>query len=165
MKESNLIKNDQAIKKHDSIIQEDDQHEMKVSGTTVEKRLPGMIYWATAFVLFFWALGERGLWGSEGRWAEIAREMFLTGDLFHPTINGELYFDKPLFSYWLIALISTVTGRLNEWTVRIPSAVSGLLGLWATVYIGKKLWSKQVGRTAGWVLLTTYSVLFWARTG
>lgn len=124
-----------------------------------------MVFWTAAFLLFFWGLGDRGLWGSEGRWAEIVREMFLTGDFFHPTINGAPYFDKPLFSYWLIALVSAVTGRLDEWVVRLPSAVSGLLGLWATVYLGRKLWSEKVGRTAGWILLTTYGVLLWARTG
>jgi len=131
----------------------------------VERRLPVMVFWAAAFLLFFWALGDRGLWGSEGRWAEIVREMFLAGNFFHPTINGELYFDKPFFSYWLIAFVSAVTGRLDEWVVRLPSAASGLLGLWATVYLGRKLWSEQVGRAAGWILLTTYGVLFWARTG
>lgn len=118
-----------------------------------------------AVLLLFWTLGERGLWTAEGRWAEVTREMFLTGDFFHPTINGEPYFDKPLLTYWLIALISTLTGRLDEWTVRLPSAISGLLALWATVYLGRRLWSAEVGRTAGWILLTTYSFLFWSRAG
>lgn len=118
-----------------------------------------------AVLLLFWGLGERGLWTAEGRWAEVTREMFLTGDFFHPTINGEPYFDKPLLTYWLIALISTLTGRFDEWTVRLPSAISGLLALWATVYLGRRLWSAEVGRTAGWILLTTYSFLFWSRAG
>ena len=123
-----------------------------------------MVFWAAAFLLFFWALGDRGLWTSEGRWAEITRDMFLTRDFFHPAINGESYFDKPLLTYWLVALVSAVTGRLNEWTLRLPSAISGLLALWATTYLGRKLWSREVGRTAGWILLTTYGFLFWGRT-
>ena len=123
-----------------------------------------MIFWVAAFLLFFWALGERGLWTSEGRWAEITREMFLTRDFFHPAINGEPYFDKPLLTYWLVALVTAVTGRLNEWTLRLPSAISGLLALWTTTYLGRKLWSREVGRMAGWILLTTYGFLFWGRT-
>ena len=111
-----------------------------------------------------WSFGRQPSCFSSGRWAEITREMFLTGDFFHPTINGEPYFDKPLLTYWFIALISLVTGRLNEWTIRIPSAVSGLLTLWATIYIGRRLWSEKVGLIAGWILLTTYGVLFWSRT-
>lgn len=124
-----------------------------------------IFFWIIAFVLIFWSLGYISLWGSEDRWAEVTREMFLTGRFFHPTINGEPYFDKPLLSYWLIALVKVVTGRLDEWAVRLPSAISAVLSLWATIYLGRKLWSEQVGRLAGWILLTSYGFLFWARTG
>ena len=124
-----------------------------------------VIFWTSALILFFWALSYRGLWTAEGRWAEIVREMLLTGDFFHPRINGVPYFDKPLLSYWFIALITKITGRFDEWTVRLPSAVSGLLVLWATVSLGRRLWSARIGRTAGWILMTTYGFLFRARTG
>ena len=118
----------------------------------------------SAFLLF-WGLGARGLWAAEGRWAEVTREMLLTGDFFHPTIGGEPYFDKPLLTYWLRVVVSLVTGALNEWVVRLPSAVAGLVAVWATVKIGARLWSARVGRLAGWFLLTTYAFLFWSRTG
>ena len=118
----------------------------------------------SAFLLLFWGLGVRGLWGSEGRWAEVTREMFLTRDFFHPTIGGEPYFDKPLLTYWLIAAITAMTGKLNEWVVRIPSAAAGMIGVWATWDLGRRLWSAEVGRIAAWVLLTTYGFLFWSRT-
>jgi len=129
------------------------------------ERRADLIFWAAAFVLFFWALGSKAFWGSEDRWAEVTREMFLTGDFFHPTINGQPYFDKPLVGYWLVALLAAVTGRLNEWTVRIPSALAGLAGLWGTIYLGTKLWSRQVGRTAAWLLLSTYGIMLYARLG
>ncbi len=125
----------------------------------------GLIFYATVLLILFYGIGYRGLWGPEGRWAEIVREMFLTGDFFHPAINWQPYFDKPLFTYWAIALVKVIGGGLDEWAVRIPSAVSGLITLWCTVYIGRQLWSKGVGITAGWILLTTYGFLFWSRTG
>jgi 4-amino-4-deoxy-L-arabinose transferase-like glycosyltransferase len=113
----------------------------------------------------FWGLGTRGLWAAEGRWAEIVREMLLTGDFFHPTIGGEPYFDKPLLTYWVRVLVSVVTGSLSELVVRLPSAVAGLVAVWATMRLGSRLWSARVGRLAGWFLLTTYALLFWSRTG
>jgi 4-amino-4-deoxy-L-arabinose transferase-like glycosyltransferase len=91
--------------------------------------------------------------------------MRLTGDYFHPTINGDPYFDKPLLSYWLIAAAAAVTGRLDEWTVRLPSVLAGFLALGATIHLGRKFWSEQQARTAGWILLSTNGFLFWARTG
>lgn len=127
--------------------------------------IPTIVFWSAAALLSLWALGQRGLWGAEDRWAEITREMLLTKDFFHPCINGKPYFDKPLLGYWLIALVATVTGRLDEWAVRLPSAIAGLLALGATINLGRRLWSQQIGRTAGWFLLSSYGFLFWTRTG
>ena len=124
-----------------------------------------LLFAATATLLLFWGLGGRSLWAAEGRWAQITREMLLTGDFFHPTIGGEPYFDKPLLTYWLRAAIFALTGRLNELTVRLPSALAGLAAVWATMKIGSRLWSAGTGRIAGWFLLTMYAFLFWARTG
>ena len=84
---------------------------------------PDLLFGACAVVLLFWALGECSLWAAEDRWAEITREMLLNGDFFHPTINGEPYFDKPLLTYWLIVLVSLVTGQLNEKYRKLMSSV------------------------------------------
>jgi 4-amino-4-deoxy-L-arabinose transferase-like glycosyltransferase len=135
------------------------------AASTVQNRLPVIVFWAAALFLLFWGLGDKNLIGSSYRWAEVTREMLLTGDFFHPAINGEPYFDKPLLGYWFIALVSRVTGGLNEWAVNLPSAVAGFLALWATVWLGRKLWSEQAGRTAGWIMLTTYGFLMWGRRG
>jgi len=117
-----------------------------------------------ALVVVFWGLGDRGLWGSEGRWAQVTREMLRTGDYFHPTIGGEPYFDKPLLTYWLIAALARATGVLNAWIIRLPSALAGLVALWATVRLGRRLASPATARLAGWILLTCYAFLFWSRT-
>jgi 4-amino-4-deoxy-L-arabinose transferase-like glycosyltransferase len=126
---------------------------------------PTILFWGAAVVLMFTYLGANALWGAEDRWAQVAREMLRSGDYFHPRINGEPYFDKPLLSYWFIALAAAITGRLNEAIVRLPSAIAGLLALWATMNLARRLWSREEARTAGWILLTTYGFIFWARTG
>lgn len=132
---------------------------------SIRDNIPAIIFWFVAAFILLWYIGARGLWGAEDRWAEVVREMRLTGDYFHPCINGKPYFDKPLLSYWFIALVAAVTGRLDEWTVRLPSAIAGLVGLWATMNLGRRLWSRQRAITAGWILLSTYGFIFWSRTG
>src|SRR5689334_12485931 len=108
-----------------------------------------VFFWLSAIFMLFWALGVRELWTAENRWAEITRNMLLSGDYFHPKINGEPYFDKPLIGYWTIALASKVTGRLDELSIRLPSAMAGLVTLWMTIFLGKRLWSAEAGRIAG----------------
>ncbi|HXI04210.1 MAG TPA: glycosyltransferase family 39 protein [Candidatus Saccharimonadales bacterium] len=117
----------------------------------------------TALAVIFLRLGASGLRHSESRWAEIAREMLLSGDFFHPTIGWKPYFDKPLLTYWLVAGVAALTRHLNEWAVRAPSALAGVIAVVATMYIGRKLWSPRVGRIAGLLLLTSYGFLTWAR--
>jgi 4-amino-4-deoxy-L-arabinose transferase-like glycosyltransferase len=118
----------------------------------------------TAGFLLFWSLGSRGFWGSEGRWAEVSREMLLTGDFFHPRIGGDPYFDKPLLTYWFITGISAMTGVLNEWVVRLPSAIFGFICVFATFLLGKQIWSFKVGLLASWFMLTSYGLVLWSRT-
>ncbi len=122
----------------------------------------GLLLFAVVFFLLFWGLGDRSLWASEGRWAEITREMFIRGDFFHPTIGGEPYFDKPLLTYWVIAAFSAVTGRLDEFIIRLPSALAALMTLVCTVYLGRRLWSRQAGWLAGGLLLTSYGLLMYS---
>lgn len=132
---------------------------------TIKGKLPYVIFWLAAIIVLFSYLGVKEIWGPEDRWAEISREMMLTGNYFHPTINGQPYFDKPLLSYWLIVATAKVTGQMDEWSLRFPSVIAGLLALWGTIKLGQKLFSERAGLTAGWILLGTYGFIFWARTG
>jgi len=46
--------------------------------------------------------------------------MFLKGEWTVPTVNGELYTDKPILYFWLVLIASKLAGAVNEWTVRCP---------------------------------------------
>jgi 4-amino-4-deoxy-L-arabinose transferase-like glycosyltransferase len=116
-----------------------------------------------AALLFLLRLGDRSFWGSESRWGEITREMQLTGNYFWPTINGEVYYDKPLLSYWLIAATTYLTGELNELTVRLPSAVAGLLGVALLMVLTRQLYGERTAILAGFILATCFSYVFWSR--
>ena len=124
------------------------------------------LFWIAALLMLFLNLGIGGLRGSEGRWADVVRTMFLSGDFLHPTINFEAYFDKPLVSYWAIAAGTALSGGIvTELLIRIPSALAGLASLWATRLIASRFTGKATGIFAGWILLTVYSFAFWGRLG
>lgn len=120
-------------------------------------------FWTMALFILVFQLGVNQLWASEDRWAEVAREMLMTGDWFHPAINGEVYFDKPLLSYWPIVLLAKITGILNEFIIRLPSALSALIALYATIKFATKIWGRAVGITSGWLLLCGYGFIFQGR--
>lgn len=118
---------------------------------------------ASCVLLFAW-LGGREIWTQEHRWADIVAGMFQRQDFFHPYLGDAFYYDKPLLSYWLMAAIAKVTGSLSTWALRLPSALAGLLAVWSIYRLGTQLKNRQLGLLSGWMLLTTFYFLFWART-
>jgi 4-amino-4-deoxy-L-arabinose transferase-like glycosyltransferase len=92
--------------------------------------LPRSAWWLIAAVVvlaWFSGIGVRKLQHpDEGRYAEIAREMAVTGNWVTPRLNGLKYFEKPPFQYWATAAAFNVFG-VSEWTARLAPALAGLL--------------------------------------
>src|SRR5690242_5707318 len=87
----------------------------------------------------------------EGRYAEIAREMVVSGDWVTPRLNGLKYFEKPPMQYWLTAA-SFRALEVDEWTARLPGALGGFLTLAIVAYVGSVIASPAVGAYAGLAL-------------
>src|SRR5512141_3420922 len=60
----------------------------------------------------------------EGRYAEIPREMVVTGDWTTPRLNDLKYFEKPPLQYWATAVAYEVFGE-HQWTSRLWAALTG----------------------------------------
>lgn len=75
--------------------------------------------------VFFWGLGNIPFLSfNEARRAIPAANIIKDGDWLLPKLNGELYITKPPLLYWLSATLSHLFGMVNEWTARLPSALS-----------------------------------------
>jgi 4-amino-4-deoxy-L-arabinose transferase-like glycosyltransferase len=117
-----------------------------------------------SILLLFTFLGGREIWTQEHRWADIVSGMFFRNDFLHPYLGSADYYDKPLLSYWLIVFFSWVMKGLSTWTLRLPSALAGLLAVWSLYRLGRKIKDNSMGLLSGWLLLTTFYFVFWART-
>ena len=90
-----------------------------------------------AFYLF--GLGRLPLLGpDEPRYAQVAREMFLSGDLITPRLGGFTWFEKPALLYWMIVAGFKVFG-VSEWAARLGPALCGLLTIAAVALIGRAI--------------------------
>ena len=90
--------------------------------------------------------------------------MIRTGNYFWPTINGHLYYDKPLGSYWLVLASTWVTGGLNETAARLPCAIAGLLAVALLILLARRLYDLRIGVIAGFILATSFSFVFFSRS-
>jgi 4-amino-4-deoxy-L-arabinose transferase-like glycosyltransferase len=100
-------------------------------------------------------LGAPSLWDiDEGNNADCAREMMDAGNWIVPTFNYELRVDKPALLYWLQIAAYRLFG-VNEFSARLPSALSALLAVLCTYELGRRMFRPAAGLLAGLVLAST----------
>lgn len=86
---------------------------------------------------FFWQLGTPALFDlDEGAFSAATWEMLQRGDFITTFLNGEPRFDKPILIYWLQAASVSVFG-LQEWSLRLPSALAASAWVINTYYFAK----------------------------
>ncbi|MDP1634418.1 MAG: glycosyltransferase family 39 protein [Gallionellaceae bacterium] len=87
----------------------------------------------------------------EGRYAEIPREMVVSGDWTTPRLNDLKYFEKPPLQYWATAVAYEVFGE-HQWTSRIWAALTGFMGVLLAWFTGTRLFGRQAGIYAALLL-------------
>lgn len=74
-----------------------------------------------------WMLSKTALHSHECFVSVTAREMLRSGDWVVPTLNGQRRLNKTPLCYWLVAGLAEITGQVDEFTARFPSAVFAVL--------------------------------------
>ena len=87
------------------------------------------------------------------QYAEISREMMMSGDYLHIYDRGYDYLDKPPLLFWASATSMKVFG-VNNIGYKLPSILFALLALYATFRLAKLLYNETTGRMAALILAT-----------
>lgn len=129
---------------------------MRSSSPTRRAGLPvGMVAFIAIAVLLVWfgTLDARHLLRpDEGRYAEISREMFASGDWVTIRYNALKYFEKPPFHMWVTTIAYELFG-VGDWQARLCVALSGILGLGVTMMAAARWFGCRAGLLAGLVML------------
>lgn len=112
--------------------------------SALAKRVPVLLV-VIIIAFYLYGLGKLPLLGpDEPRYAQVAREMFLSGDLITPRLGGHTWFEKPALLYWMIVVSFKIFG-VSEWSARIGPALCGLLTILAVWFVAREvdfgLWS------------------------
>lgn len=120
----------------------------------------GRIQWiivAAAALLFVPGLGAVHLFDwDEINFAEIAREMVVSGDWLRPQMHFEAFHEKPPLFMWMQAASMSIFG-VGEFAARLPNAICGILTLLVLFRIGEQLRGRVFG--ALWALAYVGSIL------
>lgn len=110
-----------------------------------------------ALVLFAPGLGAVHLFDwDEINFAEMAREMVVTGDVLRPQIDFKPFHEKPPLFIWLQAACMAIWG-VGEFAARLPNALCGVLTLLVIHGMGGRRRSALFGRL--WALAYVGSIL------
>lgn len=120
-------------------------------------------------LLFLPGLGSRDLWNpDEARYAEVAREMHLSGSYAVPRLNGDVYTQKPPLLFWLIIASSFLTGGagdIGELSSRLPSALAAIGATLLVFRIGERLFNRRAAWIAAGAFATCFKILWQGRFG
>lgn len=107
-------------------------------------------------LIWFWGLGHRPLFNTdEGRYAEIPREMLVSGNWVTPRLNGLRYFEKPPLQYWGEALGYKIFG-VHDWVARLYSALASFLTVLLVGWAAARLYQPATGWLAGALLAGSF---------
>jgi 4-amino-4-deoxy-L-arabinose transferase-like glycosyltransferase len=85
---------------------------------------------AVAFV----SLGSKTLDDHEAFVSVTAREMIARDEYVIPTFNGQYRLNKTPLPYWLVVAAGRLTGRIDEFTARLPAAAMSVLSVICMLY-------------------------------
>ncbi|OGW89177.1 MAG: hypothetical protein A3G33_00625 [Omnitrophica bacterium RIFCSPLOWO2_12_FULL_44_17] len=116
------------------------------------------------FLFSFW-IGKIPLYSSdEGRYGEIAREMWENKNFVIPTFNYSSYLDKPILAPFLTALSFSMFG-INEISVRLVPILAAIFGILMTFLFTKIIFDRTIAHYAALLLLTTVGYVLVGRFG
>jgi 4-amino-4-deoxy-L-arabinose transferase-like glycosyltransferase len=115
-----------------------------------------LLVWAAIYLP---ALGSLAIKGEEGRRILPAVRMIETGDYIVPRVGSATYFRKPPLVNWLVAGSFKVFGVRNEWTARLPSALSVLVVAIAFVAVARVSLGPSGSTIAALIWLTNIGMI------
>jgi 4-amino-4-deoxy-L-arabinose transferase-like glycosyltransferase len=121
---------------------------------------PFAIFIAAGVLCLYLVIASRStLWDrDEPRYARATVEMIESGNYLVPTLNGHIWFDKPILIYWLMSVPVRLLGA-GEISCRFFAAAGTAITCLLTFFIGKRLFDAKVGLWAEIILATTLLML------
>ncbi|NJO25024.1 MAG: hypothetical protein HC867_03355 [Bacteroidia bacterium] len=97
----------------------------------------------------------------EARRALVAAEMMISGDYITPTLNGEIYLNKPPLYNWIIALYFKISGGYSMFALRLPVIVATLAMGWIVFHFTKKHLGKTIAFFTAFAFMTNGRTLIY----
>ena len=126
-------------------------------------RIIGAAVLALLSAMYLVRIGAGSLWdNSEPTYGEIVKELFRSGDWLTLHLNYQTWDTHPPLWFWTAA-VSAIAFGLNEFALRLPSALFGIATAYATYLAGRRLYGVVEGLTAALAVGTSLEMIVLSR--
>jgi 4-amino-4-deoxy-L-arabinose transferase-like glycosyltransferase len=99
--------------------------------------------------------------GDEGRRALVSLEMMISGDYITPTLNGELFLNKPPLYNWIMVAYLKASGSFGPFWIRLPMIMAIVLfGIFIYRYVSRYC-DRMVAVVAAFAFVTNGRIIIY----
>ncbi len=110
---------------------------------------------------YFYHIGSYPLLDlDETRYVDMAKNMFNTKDFLTLYMNGDYFFEKPPFFFWLECFSFKLLGEISEFSARLPIILLSLLPVGFLIFLAKKVKNAKFAIITAMTLLTSLEYIF-----
>ena len=102
------------------------------------------LWWCLCLMASIWIIGMflPVMEIDAAQYASIATDMHVNRSFLQVQFSGQDYLDKPPLLFWLSAFSFDLFG-VHNWSYRLPSMLSMILGLWSVFHLAKRLYQRE----------------------
>lgn len=93
--------------------------------------------------------------------ALVALEMYLSDNIWTPSMNGEFYYNKPPLFNWIILALFWSFNSFEEWVIRVPTVVSLVIYGLSIYFIFKKFLNARIAFIVTFATITSGRILLY----
>lgn len=116
------------------------------------------LFWITfagSILIYFWGIWQVPvLTHNEGRRMIVVQEMLSSHNYLIPTINYEVYIEKPPLVYWLALPLAILLKNTSEWVLRLPFALCAFGFTWLLFHRVRKHFGRWPALLSALILIT-----------
>ena len=139
---------------------------MNATSGAPDARIPPLLSVAVFTLLsaiYLVRIGAGSLWdNSEPTYGEIVKELFRTGDWLTLHLNFQPWVTHPPLWFWTAGVSAMMFG-LNEFALRLPSALFGIATAYATYRAGRRMYGTAAGLVAALASGTSLEMIVLSR--
>ncbi|MCC5465968.1 ArnT family glycosyltransferase [Pelosinus baikalensis] len=133
-----------------------------VSNFTASPKIYGVLFLISFFGYMFFNQAIPITDPVESNYTLTAKEMVLSADWVSPRIYGNVWFDKPIFFYWLTALSFQLFG-FSEWAARLAPALFAAVGVVLLYWFVSKTNTRRSALLAVVIMGTSFEYILLAK--